>query len=158
MPGPERDDIVIGADGFLGRNPCRGSGPRAARSSRSAARRATCPTGPMSSGRCATPPRAGRIFHVVTRQRTGAIQYDIQGELLAINTHPPERPRGVAPVPAAGQARLPRARPCTYPESAEPLPERAFGQGPTQSLRDRLRDRQAKVLRRARRPTRNSTD
>ena len=31
-------------------------------------------------------PRSGRIFHTITKQRTGAVQYDIQGELLAENS------------------------------------------------------------------------
>ena len=85
MPGPERD-IVIGADGFLGRNlvpRLRAEGREVVEIGRAA--------GDLSDWanveralRDAAP--AGRIFHVVTRQRTGAIQYDIQGELLAINT------------------------------------------------------------------------
>ncbi len=76
-------------------------------------------------------PPAGRIFHVVTRQRTGAIQYDIQGELLAINT------RIHLNVLEAWRLYQPQAKivstgsSCTYPESAEPLPEARFGQGPT---------------------------
>ncbi len=130
MPGPERD-IVIGADGFLGRNlvpRLRAEGREVVEIGRAA--------GDLSDWAnveraLRDAPPAGRIFHVVTRQRTGAIQYDIQGELLAINA------RIHLNVLEAWRLYQPQAKlvstgsSCTYPESAEPLPEARFGQGPT---------------------------
>ncbi len=84
MPGPERD-IVIGADGFLGRNlvpRLRAEGREVVGIGRAAGDLSEWAN--VERALRAAPP-AARIFHVVTRQRTGAVQYDIQGELLAIN-------------------------------------------------------------------------
>ena len=68
-----------------------------------------------------------RVFHLVTRQRTGAVQLGMQGELLAINArlhlnildawrlHQPQ-----AKLIAAGSS-------CTYPERDDPTSEILFG-------------------------------
>ncbi|ACB23223.1 NAD-dependent epimerase/dehydratase family protein [Methylobacterium radiotolerans] len=130
MPGPERD-IVIGADGFLGRNlvpRLRAEGREVVEIGRAAGDLSEWAN--VERALRAAPP-AGRIFHVVTRQRTGAVQYDIQGELLAINA------RVHLNVLEAWRLFQPQAKlvstgsSCTYPESPEPLPEARFGQGPT---------------------------
>lgn len=130
MTGPERD-IVIGADGFLGRNlvpRLRAEGREVVEIGRAAGDLSDWAN--VERALRAAPP-AGRIFHVVTRQRTGAVQYDIQGELLAINA------RVHLNVLEAWRLFQPQAKlvstgsSCTYPESAEPLPEARFGQGPT---------------------------
>ncbi len=129
MPGPERD-IVIGADGFLGRNLVPRLRAEAARSSRSAARRATCPTGPMSSGRCAPPP--GRP-HLPRGDPPADRRDSVRHPGRAPGDQrpdPPERPRGVAPVPAAGQARL-HGLVLHLSGIGRAPPEARFGQGPT---------------------------
>ncbi|SDN72469.1 GDP-L-fucose synthase [Methylobacterium phyllostachyos] len=130
MPEPERD-LVVGADGFLGCNlvpRLQAEGREVVGIGRAAGDLADWAT--VERLFRAAPPVA-RIFHVVTRQRTGAVQYDIQGELLAINA------RIHLNVLEAWRLFQPQAKlistgsSCTYPESAEPLPEARFGQGPT---------------------------
>ncbi len=126
----ERQTIILGADGFLGRNLTehwRAQG---------------WPVHPV--GRAAgdftdatvvdhvfrEAPKAGRIVHAITKQRTGAIQYEMQGELLRDNSciH--------LNVLDAWRAHQPQAKlislgsSCVYPESRQPLPEEAFRTGP----------------------------
>ncbi len=75
-------------------------------------------------------PKMDRIFHAITCQRTGKIQYDIQGELLAINA------RIHLNVLEAWRAHQPQAKlitlgsSCVYPESSAPIAETAFQTGP----------------------------
>jgi GDP-L-fucose synthase len=75
-------------------------------------------------------PRAGRILHAITRQRTGSIQYQIQGELLADNTHIHLN------VLEAWRRHQPQAKlislgsSCVYPELSKPIPEGVFRTGP----------------------------
>lgn len=74
-------------------------------------------------------PKAGRIFHAITRQRTGQIQYAIQGELLADNA------RIHLNVLEAWRHHQPQAKlvslgsSCTYAEADHPTPESEFGLG-----------------------------
>ena len=130
MPYAERPTIVLGADGFLGRNLVAHWRARG------------WPVHPV--GRAAgdftdaavvdrvfrAAPKAGRILHAITKQRTGAIQYEIQGELLRDNT------RIHLNVLDAWRAHQPQAKlislgsSCVYPELAQPLPEEAFRTGP----------------------------
>jgi GDP-L-fucose synthase len=75
-------------------------------------------------------PKVGRILHLATRQRTGQIQYGIQGELLATNSrihlnvldawrlHQPQ-----AKLVSAGSS-------CVYPELERPITESDFQSGP----------------------------
>jgi GDP-L-fucose synthase len=79
------NDLIIGADGFLGRN---------LENDLTAQGRVVARIGRADSDLSdwlaverlfAAAPTVQRIFHVVTRQRTGSVQYGIQGELLAIN-------------------------------------------------------------------------
>lgn len=75
-------------------------------------------------------PKVGRILHAITKQRTGAIQYKIQGELLT------ENGRIHLNVLEAWRQHQPGAKlislgsSCVYPESPAPLPEAAFQTGP----------------------------
>ena len=77
----------------------------------------------------ASAPRSGRILHTITKQRTGAVQYDIQGELLAENS------RIHLNVLEAWRRYQPEAKlislgsSCTYPEAPHPLDESQFGIG-----------------------------
>ena len=121
--------IVIGADGFLGRNLMRclpergwevhGIGKAAGDLSEPG----------VADAALAAAPAADRIFHVVTRQRTGQVQYGIQGELLAANA------RVHLYVLEAWRRRQPQAKlistgsSCAYPESDRPLTEDMFGTG-----------------------------
>ena len=129
MPYAERPTIVLGADGFLGRNLVAHWRARG------------WPVHPV--GRAAgdftdaavvdlafrDAPKAGRILHAITKQRTGAIQYEIQGELLRDNA------RIHLNVLDAWRAHQPQAKlislgsSCVYPESPQPLPEDAFRSG-----------------------------
>jgi nucleoside-diphosphate-sugar epimerase len=77
-----------------------------------------------------TAPRAGRIIHAITKQRTGAIQYDIQGELLTENARIHlnvldawRRFQAQAKLISLGSS-------CTYAEASHPLDESHFGIGP----------------------------
>lgn len=123
-------DIVLGSDGFIGRHLVRYFQAR------------TWPV--FAVGRAAGDftdaavverilggaPKAQRLFHLITRQRTGAVQYQIQGEMLAINArihlnvlegwrrHQPQ-----AKLISAGSS-------CVYPELGTPIPEAAFHAGP----------------------------
>jgi GDP-L-fucose synthase len=121
--------IVLGADGFIGRNLV------------AYWRARNWPVHPV--GRDAgdftdfavverafrEAPAAGRILHAITKQRTGAIQYEIQGELLRDNS------RIHLNVLDAWRAHQPQAKlislgsSCVYPESPKPLPEEAFRSG-----------------------------
>lgn len=129
MPYADSPTIILGSDGFIGRNlmeywagkgwPAHGIG-RAAGDLTIAAH---------VQAAFAAAPKAGRIFHAVTKQRTGQIQYQIQGELLRDNAaihlnvleawhqHQPQ-----AKLVTLGSS-------CVYPESPAPLPEEAFHTG-----------------------------
>jgi len=121
--------IVLGADGFLGRHlvaTWRARGWPV----HPVGRAAGDFTDPAVAGAAlAQAPSAGRILHAITRQRTGAIQYQMQGELLADNA------RIHLNVLEAWRRHQPQAKlislgsSCVYPESNQPLPEAAFRSG-----------------------------
>lgn len=75
-------------------------------------------------------PKAGRIFHLVTFQRTGEIQYKIPATLFDTNL------RIHTNVLEAWAAHQPQAKlistgsSCTYPERDTPMDESLFGLGP----------------------------
>jgi nucleoside-diphosphate-sugar epimerase len=131
MPYGDSLTIVLGADGFLGRNlveywrardwPVHAIGR--------AAGDLTQP-GVADAAFAAAPRDSARILHAVTKQRTGAVQYELQGELLRDNAaiH--------LNVLEAWRRRQPQAKlislgsSCVYPESPRPIPESAFRSGP----------------------------
>lgn len=124
------DDLIVGADGFLGRNLeayLTEKGRRVARIGRADGDLAEWST--VERLFCAAP-KVERIFHVVTRQRTGAVQYGLQGELLAINA------RVHLNILEAWRLTQPQAKlvstgsSCAYPESDAPLAEGAYQTGP----------------------------
>lgn len=123
-------DLVVGSDGFLGSNLIASLGERG---------RLVVGIGHEAGdlsdwGACerafAGSPKAERIFHVVTRQRTGSVQYGIQGEMLAINAHIHLN------VLEAWRLHQPQAKlistgsSCVYPERDVPLKEDAYQTGP----------------------------
>ena len=130
MPYRDSVTIILGADGFLGRNlveywrardwPVHAIG-----------RDAGDLTDPATADAAfaAAPRDAGRIIHAVTKQRTGAVQYELQGELLRDNA------RIHLNVLEAWRRRQPQAKlislgsSCVYPESPRPIPETAFRSG-----------------------------
>jgi GDP-L-fucose synthase len=130
MPLADKRSLIIGADGFLGRNLIeyfRERGWRFIAIGRS--------DGDLSDW--ATVERllreteeVDRIFHLVTHQWTGPAQYDIQGRLLAVNS------RIHLNILEAWRLHQPQAKlistgsSCAYPESDAPLPESAFQSGP----------------------------
>ena len=125
----EADDLVVGADGFLGCNLEEylvSRGRQVARIGRSQGDLADWQTVDRLFAKA---PKVERVFHVATRQRTGAVQFGIQGELLAINA------RLHLNVLEAWRLHQPQAKlistgsSCAYPESQTPLPERSYQGG-----------------------------
>lgn len=129
MPYADSFTIVLGADGFIGQHLVRRW------------REAGWPVHPIgrAAGDFTDPavvdralrraPPAGRIFHAITKQRTGPIQYDIQGTLLHDNA------RIHLNVLEAWRHNQPQAKlvslgsSCTYAEASHPTPEEEFGIG-----------------------------
>ena len=122
--------LIIGSDGFLGRNLRRRLAEHGGGTLEGIGRSAggLSQPGAADAAMAAASP-ADVIFHVVTRQRTGQVQYGIQGEMLAINAalH--------LNVLEAWRLRQPQAKlvstgsSCAYPESDAPLSEAMFGIG-----------------------------
>lgn len=130
MSSPADTTLILGADGFLGRNFRRYFAERG------------WPV--VAIGRAAgdlddwavveqafrSAPPVGRILHLVTRQRTGQVQYSMQGTLLAVNA------RIHLNVLEAWRQFQPQARlvslgsSCAYPENEQPIAETAFQTGP----------------------------
>ena len=130
MPSPADSAIVLGSDGFIGRHlvrVLREQGRNVSAIGRAAGDFADWPTVERA---LAAAPKAGELYHLITRQRTGPIQYKIQGELLAINA------RIHLNVLEAWRRHQPQAKlisagsSCVYPESDRPIPETAFRSGP----------------------------
>jgi GDP-L-fucose synthase len=121
--------LILGADGFLGRNLCRyldehGYGYRGIHRK----------DGDLRDSRVCEAifrnlPDADYLFHLVTFQRTGNIQYKIQADLLQNNA------RIHLNVLDCWRRFLPGAKlvstgsSCAYPESDQPLPEDLFETG-----------------------------
>jgi GDP-L-fucose synthase len=129
MPYADSLSIVLGSDGFLGRHlvaTWRARGWPVHPVGRSAGD-FTDPEVPDSVLR--NLPKADRILHAVTRQRTGEIQYELQGELMRDNA------RIHLNVLEAWRRHQPQAKlvslgsSCIYPESDKPIPEIAFRSG-----------------------------
>lgn len=123
-------NIVIGSDGFIGRHFAEyleAHGERVHRIGRADGDLSDWPT--VERLFRAAPP-AKRIIHLVTRQRTGQIQYAMQGELLAINA------RIHLNVLEAWRLFQPQAKlvstgsSCVYPEFDRPILETDFQSGP----------------------------
>jgi GDP-L-fucose synthase len=124
-----KTSLIIGADGFLGANlvayfqrhgwPCLMIGKADGDLSKPTA---------VAEAFARLPP-VDRIFHVVTRQRTGTIQYRIQGEMLAINARIHlnilEAWRRYQP----GAKMVSVGSSCAYPELDRPLTEDLWGTG-----------------------------
>mgnify|MGYP006269947969 FL=1 len=130
MPWDGRHATVLGADGFLGRHMVRILRNRGA-VVHAVGRDAGDFTDPEVVDRALQgAPEADRIFHLVTRQRTGAVQYGIQGELLATNA------RIHLNVLEAWRRFQPHAKlvstgsSCAFPERDEPIAEADFQAGP----------------------------
>ena len=123
-------NLVLGADGFLGRHLAvllERRGERVHRVGRAAGDLSDWPTAQRVLQEA---PKATRIFHLVTRQRTGQVQFGIQGELLAANARIHlnllEGWRQVQP-----QAKLiSTGSSCIYPELDRPITEADFQTGP----------------------------
>ena len=126
--------LIVGSDGFVGRNLARRLGELGGWSVEGIGRETgdlAQPDVALGAFRRAAP--ADVIFHLVTRQRTGQVQFGIQGEMLAINARIHlnilEAWRQIQP----GAKLISTGSSCAYPESDRPLPETAFGNGPTHS-------------------------
>ena len=122
--------IVLGADGFIGRHivrTWREHGWPVFPIGR-AAGDFTNPS--VADAALRSAPAARRILHAITKQRTGAIQYELQGELLHDNAriHLNVLEAWRRYQPAAKLISLGSS--CIYPESDRPIPEAAFRSGP----------------------------
>ena len=129
MPYADQPTIVLGADGFIGRHlvstwQARGWPVHAiGRAAGDFTDRAVVDQALSAA------PKAGRILHAITKQRTGKIQFDIQAELLTDNA------RIHLNVLEAWRRHQPQAKlvslgsSCVYPESDKPLPETMFRAG-----------------------------
>ncbi len=130
MPAADRSAIVLGADGFIGRHlvACWRAHGWPVHPIGRAAGDFTDPEVATAALRGAPP--LARILHAITKQRTGAVQYALQGELLADNA------RIHLNVLAAWRQHQPQAKlislgsSCVYPESDRPVAEDAFRAGP----------------------------
>lgn len=122
-------DLVIGSDGFLGRHlaahlEARGPVHRIGRGD------GDLSDWPTVERLFRAAPPATRMFHLVTRQRTGQVQYGIQGELLAVNA------RIHLNVLEAWRRFQPQAKlistgsSCAFPELDRPILETDFQSGP----------------------------
>ncbi|MGD0635737.1 MAG: NAD-dependent epimerase/dehydratase family protein [Beijerinckiaceae bacterium] len=123
-------DLVVGADGFLGKNFIRVLGERGRIAAGIGRAAGDLSDWAICEQAFKAAPKVERIFHVVTRQRTGAVQYGIQGEMLAINA------RIHLNVLEAWRLYQPQAKlistgsSCVYPERDTPLGENAYQTGP----------------------------
>lgn len=129
MPYADQPTIVLGTDGFIGRHlvatwQARGWPVHAiGRAAGDFTDRAVVEQALSAA------PKAGRILHAITKQRTGKIQFDIQAELLTDNA------RIHLNVLEAWRRHQPQAKlvslgsSCVYPESDKPLPETMFRAG-----------------------------
>ena len=123
-------NLILGADGFFGRHLAvllERRGERMHRVGRAAGDLSDWPTAQRALREA---PKATRIFHLVTRQRTGQVQFGIQGELLAVNARIHlnilEGWRQFQP-----QAKLvSTGSSCIYPELDRPIAEADFQTGP----------------------------
>ncbi len=130
MPAAGELSLIVGGDGFLGRNlqayfSAQGLPFVALR--RDAGDLRDRPTVLRLFGEL---PPVGRIFHVATFQRTGPRQYEIPADLLDTNM------RIHLNVLEAWARHHPQAKlisigsSCAYPEHPEPIPARMFQAGP----------------------------
>lgn len=128
--GPNGASLIVGADGFLGRHLAGALVRRGGHVHRIGRADGDLADWPTVERLFTAAPKVDRIFHCVTRQRTGQVQYGIQGELLAINA------RVHLNVLEAWRLCQPQAKlispgsSCVYPELDRPIPETAFQSGP----------------------------
>jgi nucleoside-diphosphate-sugar epimerase len=121
--------IVLGSDGFVGRHLVRFIAQRGGTAHGIGHSAGDLTKPELVDAAFAAAPKATRIMHAVTKQRTGAIQYKMQGELLADNA------RIHLNVLEAWRRYQPEAKlislgsSCVYPESDAILPESAFCTG-----------------------------
>ena len=121
--------LILGADGFLGRHFVHVFRERGWPHHAIARSDGDFTEPETVNGIFAAAPKVRRIFHLITRQRIGAIQFDIQGELLAINS------RIHLNVLEAWRQHQPQAKlvsmgsSCVYPELNTPILEDAFQTG-----------------------------
>lgn len=122
--------IILGADGFIGRNCMRYFHGRGWPYYAIGKMAGDLSIAENVDHAFANAPKANRILHLVTRQRTGPVQYDIQGELIAINA------RIHLNILEAWRKHQPQAKlistgsSCAFPELDRPIREEDFQTGP----------------------------
>lgn len=122
--------MVLGSDGFLGRHMARMLGERGAAVHAVGRDAGDFADASTVDGVFAAAPKVERIYHLITRQRTGQVQYGIQGELLQCNA------RIHLNVLEAWRRHQPQAKlvstgsSCAFPEYDQPIKETDFQAGP----------------------------
>ena len=136
MPSDSEICLVLGADGFLGSHMVRILNERGARVVAIGRNAGDFADWNVVRGVFKKASKVSRIFHLITRQRTGQVQYGIQGELISINA------RVHLNVLEAWRLYQPQAKlistgsSCVYPEFDRPIVETDFQSGPMhQSVR-----------------------
>ena len=130
MPLSNKRSLIIGADGFLGRNLVEYFQDRGWRFY-AIGRRDGDLTNPSRVARLFRRfPEVDRIFHVVTHQRTGATQTEIQAQLIAVNSRIHINILEAWRLYQAQAKLITTGSSCAYPESDTTLAESAFQTGP----------------------------
>jgi GDP-L-fucose synthase len=130
MPSAPNSALVLGSDGFLGRHAVRILRERGWQVAAIGRQDGDLADASVVDWNFSRAPKVERIFHLVTRQRTGEVQYGIQGELLAINA------RIHLNVLEAWHRYQPQAKlvstgsSCAFPELERPITEADFQSGP----------------------------
>jgi GDP-L-fucose synthase len=130
MRSAPETDLVIGSDGFLGRHLAAMLTARGRSVHRISRTDGDLSDWPTVERLLRTAPPASRIFHLVTRQRTGQVQYGIQGELLAINTRIHLNILEAWRLFQRQAKLISTGSSCVYPESDRPLVESTFQTSP----------------------------
>lgn len=130
MPTNSDTTIILGADGFLGRNFVRFFRERGLPYHAIGRDAGDLSIAENADKAFKDAPEAGRILHLVTRQRTGQVQFGIQGELIAINSrihlNVLESWRQFQP----GAKLISTGSSCAYSEFDRPILETDFQAGP----------------------------
>ena len=130
MPWRDRQVLILGADGFLGGHFVRILRERGADVHAVGRSAGDFSDWAMVERIFKAAPPASRIVHLITRQRTGLVQYSLQGEFMAINA------RIHLIVLEAWRLYQPQAKlvstgsSCAYPDLDHPIAESAFQSGP----------------------------
>jgi GDP-L-fucose synthase len=130
MPSAAETSLIIGADGFLGCHFVRYFRERGWPTAQISRADGDLTDRALVERLFAGAPKATRIFHLVTRQRTGNIQYDMQGELLADNARIHLNVLDAWRLHQSQAKLVSTGSSCAFPELDRPIVETDFQAGP----------------------------